>query len=83
MVQYIGRPQSFLLQFTETKPNLMERFIWTDTVSVELFNIFTSRVETFVIPGDKLLYHCVSEVCRLELEQLYDTHLRISDILDD
>ena len=39
------------------KPNLMESFIGTDTASVELFfNIFTSRIETFVIPWNQLLY---------------------------
>ena len=31
----------------------MERFIGTDTATVELFfNIFTSRIETFVIPWE-------------------------------
>ena len=37
----------------------------------ELFsNIFTYRIETFVIPWDQLLYPCVVEVCRLGLEPL-------------
>ena len=54
----------------------MERFIGTDTASVELvFNIFISRIEKFVIPWDQLLYPCVVEVCRLGLEPLYDTYL--------
>ena len=40
-------------QFTQTKPNLMERFIGTDTARFELFfNIFTSGTETFVMPWD-------------------------------
>ena len=34
-------------------PNLTETFIGTDTASVELFyNIFTSGIETFIIPWD-------------------------------
>ena len=42
---------------TETKSNLMERFIGTDTASVELFfNIVTSGFETFIISWDQLLY---------------------------
>ena len=49
----------------------MERFIGTDTASVELFfNIFTSEIETFFIPWDQLLYPCVVEVSRLGLEPL-------------
>ena len=41
----------------ETNPNLMERSIGTDTASVELFfNIFTSGIETFVIPWDQLCH---------------------------
>ena len=56
----------------------MDRFIAIDTVSVELFfNIFTSGIETFVIPWDQLLYPCVVEVCRQGLEPLCDTHLRL------
>ena len=71
-----------LTPFTETKPNLLERFIVTDTASVELFfNIFTSGIETFVILWDQLLYPCVVEVCRLGLEPLCDSHLRLSVIL--
>ena len=62
--------------FTERKPNLIERFIGTDTASVVLFfNLFTSGIETFVIPWDQLLYSCVVEVCRLKLPSLCDTHL--------
>ena len=35
----------------------MERLIGTDTASVDLFlNIFTSRIEVFVIPWDQPLY---------------------------
>ena len=50
----------------------MERFVGTDTTSVELFfNIFFSGIETFVIPWDQLLYPCVVEVCRLGLEPLH------------
>ena len=46
-----------LEQSTETKPRLLERFIGTDTASVELFfNIFTSGIDTFVIPWNRLLY---------------------------
>ena len=42
----------------------MERFIGTDTARVEIFfNIFTSGIETFVIPWD--FNHC-------------ETHLRLS-----
>ena len=60
----------------------MERFIGTDTASVELyFNIFTFGIETYVIPGNQRLYHCVVEVCRLGLEPLCDTHLRLCVIL--
>ena len=60
----------------------MERFIGTDTASVELFfNIFTSRTEIFVIPWDQGLYPCVVEVCSLGLEPLCDTYLRLSVIL--
>ena len=72
------RPPSF----TEINPNLKERFIVTDTASVELFfNIFTSGIETFVIPWDQLVYPCVVEVCRLGLEPLCDTHIHLSVIL--
>ena len=54
----------------------MERFIGTDTASVELFfNIFTPGIETSVIAWDQLSYPCVVEVCRLRLKPLYDTHL--------
>ena len=60
----------------------MERFIGTDTASVELFfNIFTYGNNIFVTPWDKLLYPCVLEVCRLGLEPLCDTHLHLSVIL--
>ena len=60
----------------------MERFIGTDTASVELFfNIFTSEIETFVIPWDQRMYPCVVEVCRLGLDPLCDIHLRLSVIL--
>ena len=60
----------------------MERFIKTDTASVELFfNIFTSEIETLFIPWDQLLCPCVLEICRLGLEPLRDTHLRLSVIL--
>ena len=54
----------------------------SDTASVELFfNIFTSGIETFAIPWDQLLYPCVVEVCRLELEPLCDTHHHLSVIV--
>ena len=47
----------------------MERFIGTDTASVELFfNIFTSGIETFVIPRDQLSYPCAVEVFALKTE---------------
>ena len=60
----------------------MEIFIGTDTASVELFfNIFTSGIETFVIPWDQLLYPCVVKICRLGLEPLFDIDLRLSVIL--
>ena len=60
----------------------MERLIGTDTASIELFfNIFISGTETFVIPWNQHLYLCVVEVCRLGLEPLCDTHLRLSVIL--
>ena len=59
----------------------MKRFIGADTASVELFfNKFTTGIKTFVIPWDQLLYPCVVEVCRLGLEPLYHTHLRLSVI---
>ena len=53
----------------------MERFIGTDAASVLFFNIFTSGIETFVIPWDQLLYpvsqksvtcywnHCNTHLC--------------------
>ena len=50
-IMYEARPESKfpLDSFTETKPNIIERFIGTDTASVELFfNIFSFTVETFV-----------------------------------
>ena len=57
----------------------MKIFIVTDTENVELlfFNIFTSGTETFVIPWNELLYSCAVEMCRLGLELLCDTHLRL------
>ena len=68
-----------LWPFTESKPNLIETFIGKYTASVKaFFNIFTSGIETFVIPWDQLLYSCVVEVCCLGLEPLCDTHLRLS-----
>ena len=68
--------------FTQTKSNLIERFIGTDTASVELFfNIFISGTETFVIPWNQILYLCVVEVCRLGLEPLCDTHLVSRELL--
>ena len=57
----------------------MERFIGTDTLSVEKF--FSSEIETVVIPWDQLLYPCVVEVCHLGLEPLCVTNLRLSVIL--
>ena len=40
----------------------MERFIGTDTASVELFfNILSYGIEAFAIPWDQLLYPCVVE----------------------
>ena len=63
-----------LSAFTETKLNLMERFMREDTASCELFfNIFTSGVDTTVIPWDQRLYCSVVEVCRLGLETMCDT----------
>jgi hypothetical protein len=57
----------------------MEIFIATDTASVQLFfNTFATRIETFVIPWDRLLNTCVVEVCHLGLEPLCDNHLRLS-----
>jgi hypothetical protein len=57
----------------------MEIFIATDTASVQLFfNIFATRIETFVILWDQLLNTCVVEVCRLGLEPLCDNHLHRS-----
>ena len=59
----------------------MERFIGTDTVHVELFfNIFTSGIETFFIPWNQLCIFVI-EICRLGLEPLCDTHLRLSVIV--
>ena len=53
----------------------MERFIVTDTASVELFfNILTFGIETSVIPWDQLLYPCVVEGCRLGLNHLTVWH---------
>ena len=50
----------------------MVRFIGTNTASVVLFfNIFTSGIDTIVMPWDKLLFPCVVEVCRLGLEGLH------------
>ena len=50
----------------------MERFIGTHIASFELFfNIFTPRIETFVIPWDLLVYPCDVEVCPLWLGALY------------
>ena len=60
-----------MTKMTEIPPitPLMERFIGTDTASVDvIFNIFTSGIEIYVISWDLLLYHCVEEVCRLGLE---------------
>ena len=60
----------------------MGRFIGRDTASVELFsNMFTSEIETFVLPWDQLLYLFVLEVCILGLIPLCDSHLRLSAIL--
>ena len=60
----------------------MERFIETARATVQLFfNIFASGIKTFIIPLDQLLYSRVLEVCRLGLEPLCDTHLRLSVIL--
>ena len=68
--------------FTQTKSNLIERFIGTDTASVELFfNIFISGTETFVIPWNQILYPCEVAVCRLGLEPLCDTHLVSRELL--
>ena len=51
----------------------MERFIGTDTASVELFfNIITSGIETFAILCHQLSCLCVVEVCCLGLEPLCD-----------
>ena len=68
---------------SETNRNLIERFIRTDIASVQsFFNIFTSGIETLVIPWDQHLYPCVLEVCRLGLDPLCDIHLRLSVILN-
>ena len=71
--KYLARSQSkFLWGFTEINPNLMGRFILTDTASVELFfNIFTSGIKITVIPWDQLLYPCIVKVCCLGLEHLW------------
>jgi hypothetical protein len=45
-----------LAPFSETKHNFMEIFIATDTAIVQqFFNIFTTGIETFVIPWDQIL----------------------------
>ena len=60
---------------TETKPNLMDRFIGTDTAIVEIFfNIFTPEIEIFVIPWDKLLYPMSKKSTGWDCDH-YDTHL--------
>ena len=54
----------------------MERFNLRNTTSVELFfSLLTSGIE--IMPWDQLLYPCVVEICRLGLEPLCDTHLRL------
>ena len=60
----------------------MKILIGSGTASTEVFfNIFTSGIETFVIPWDQRLYPCIVEVCHLGLEPLCDTHLHHSVIL--
>ena len=77
LLRYVTRPQiKFPGGRLQKQTNLMERFIGSHTPSVELFSyIFTSGIETFVIPWDPLLYPCVVEVCRLELEPLWHSSL--------
>ena len=56
---------------TETKPNLMERFIERDKGNGELFfNLFTLGIETFCHIVGPNFVSCVVEVCRLGLEPL-------------
>ena len=63
---YVTNQTPLSQTFQASKPNLMEKFIGADTTTVELFfNIFTSGIETFVIPWDHRLYPCVVEVCHL------------------
>ena len=80
---YETRPQSkFSLEpFTERKPTLIERFIGRAAIVVLFFNVFNSGIEKFVVPWINFFYPCVVEVCRLGLEPLYDTHLRLTVIL--
>ena len=75
-VQKVSFPEAVY----RNKIQLMKRFIGTDTASIELFfNIFTSGIDTFVIPWDLLLFPCLVEVCRLGLEPLRDiSHLGYS-----
>ena len=65
-----------LWPFTKRKPNFIERFPGTDTASFEIFfNIFSSGIETFVIPWDQRLYPYVVKICRLGLKPLYVTFI--------
>ena len=59
----------------------METFIGTDRASVELlFNIFTSGIETFVIPWNKFLYPVSCNSAAWDWNHC-DTHLRLSVIV--
>ena len=72
--KYIAYPQSKINWGRLRKQNhLTERFIGTDTGFELFFNIFTSGIETFVMPWDQVLYSCVVEVCRLGLESVCHT----------
>ena len=59
----------------------METFIGTDTESFVLyFNIFTTGIETFVIPWYQLLYPVSQKSAAWDWNDC-DTHLRLSAIL--
>jgi hypothetical protein len=56
--EYEAHPQSKFAWGRAQKQNTIAwKYIATDTASVQLFfNIFATRIETFVIPWDQLLY---------------------------
>jgi hypothetical protein len=62
------------LQWAVNKTSREKKKLYTNTYVLKLLlNLVTTRTEALVISGNKVLYACVKEVCRLWAQPRFDT----------